>query len=526
MMFPPILQAARGSPWIPIPGGISYDGDVTIDGDLTVTDAIITDSDTENETIFLNTRDVFQSYTYIKGMGATAGPGLAVTFPAGTYNTYYANVNGRRVIPDAQVVTVPANSCGAIFLSEAGVYSYVLNNSGVCADAGFGSIPAGTIPIVRVQTNASAVTNLYAEVPYIQPPVYVTDRGVFTDSGKQYGAEWNFDSSGSSQYKSFIQSLFYSGLTNKYTAKMAYNGMMVGLDVGSLSPTAYLHLQAGAAAAGSAPLKLTAGTNLTSVENGAVEFNGTHLYITIGGVRYQLDQQGGGGATVGFVYDWGGSIANIPAGFLLCDGSAVSRTTYAALFAAIGITHGAGNGTTTFNLPPRTNRFPIGAYADVTGTPVTNIMGSNLATGGVTCHDHCICDPGHQHAYSGSTSGHQHAYSGSTDSHSHSYSGTTSGHPHTYSGNTGSPNTYICADSITNNILVTYDHTHTYSGTTDNATDSYGGNTDSTSVNYSGNTNSATDSYGGNTDTVNTGVYALPATHVPPFAAAVYIIKY
>lgn len=42
---------------------------------------------------------------------------------------------------------------------------------------------------------------------------------------------------------------------------------------------------------------------------------------------------------------------NIPIGWLKEDGSAVSRTTYAALFAVIGTTYGAGNGSTTFNLP-------------------------------------------------------------------------------------------------------------------------------------------------------------------------------
>ncbi len=41
----------------------------------------------------------------------------------------------------------------------------------------------------------------------------------------------------------------------------------------------------------------------------------------------------------------------VPAGFLRCDGSAVSRTTYATLFATIGTAYGTGNGTTTFNLP-------------------------------------------------------------------------------------------------------------------------------------------------------------------------------
>lgn len=43
----------------------------------------------------------------------------------------------------------------------------------------------------------------------------------------------------------------------------------------------------------------------------------------------------------------------VPDGYLLCDGSAVSRTTYAALFAKIGTLYGVGDGTTTFNLPNR-----------------------------------------------------------------------------------------------------------------------------------------------------------------------------
>lgn len=47
--------------------------------------------------------------------------------------------------------------------------------------------------------------------------------------------------------------------------------------------------------------------------------------------------------------------------WLVCDGRAVSRTTYARLFAAIGTRYGAGNGTTTFNLPNGMNRVPWGS---------------------------------------------------------------------------------------------------------------------------------------------------------------------
>ena len=59
--------------------------------------------------------------------------------------------------------------------------------------------------------------------------------------------------------------------------------------------------------------------------------------------------QGLVGITTGSVIPW--SDASIPSGFLECNGAAVSRSTYATLFATIGTTYGSGNGSTTFNLP-------------------------------------------------------------------------------------------------------------------------------------------------------------------------------
>lgn len=55
--------------------------------------------------------------------------------------------------------------------------------------------------------------------------------------------------------------------------------------------------------------------------------------------------------------------ASSPTGYLFCDGSAVSRSTYSALFAAIGTGYGAGDGSTTFNLPDTRNVFLRGANA-------------------------------------------------------------------------------------------------------------------------------------------------------------------
>lgn len=70
----------------------------------------------------------------------------------------------------------------------------------------------------------------------------------------------------------------------------------------------------------------------------------------------------------------------VPAGFLLCNGAAISRTTYARLFSVLGTTWGAGDGSTTFNLPNvndrclegTTNTANVGEYLeaglpDITG---------------------------------------------------------------------------------------------------------------------------------------------------------------
>lgn len=55
--------------------------------------------------------------------------------------------------------------------------------------------------------------------------------------------------------------------------------------IGTIAPTATLHIKAGTATANTSPIKLTAGTNLTNPEDGAFEFDGTNLYFTVGGLR-------------------------------------------------------------------------------------------------------------------------------------------------------------------------------------------------------------------------------------------------
>ena len=65
-----------------------------------------------------------------------------------------------------------------------------------------------------------------------------------------------------------------------------------------------------------------------------------------------------------------------PTGFLLCDGAAVSRTTYAALFGIIGTAYGVGNGSTTFNVPDLRQRFPLGKANSGAGSTLGEVGGA------------------------------------------------------------------------------------------------------------------------------------------------------
>ena len=94
----------------------------------------------------------------------------------------------------------------------------------------------------------------------------------------------------------------------------------------------------------------------------------------------------------GVISLYGGTVA--PTGWLLCDGAAVSRTTYAALFTAIGTSFGAGDGSTTFNVPDGRGRAPIGAGQ---GSGLTNR--ALAGTGGAETHTLSTSEiPSHTHS--------------------------------------------------------------------------------------------------------------------------------
>jgi microcystin-dependent protein len=107
----------------------------------------------------------------------------------------------------------------------------------------------------------------------------------------------------------------------------------------------------------------------------------------------------------GIVSSFAGSAA--PEGYLLCDGSAVSRTGYARLFTAISTAYGTGDGSTTFNLPDLRGRVPAGldnmggTTASRITSAVSGITGTTLgASGGnENLHQHTHIQNPHNHNF-------------------------------------------------------------------------------------------------------------------------------
>jgi hypothetical protein len=212
--------------------------------------------------------------------------------------------------------------------------------------------------------------------------------------------------------------------------------------------------------------------------------------------------QAAGAALVptGIISLWYGSIANIPSGWALCNGSN--------------------------NTPDLRNRFVIGAHSDNSGVANTTVTGSSTLTGGskdaiVVSHTHTFSASA---TTSGQSAGHTHTFSGTTSAMSanasHSHTATDSGHTHTQNLGSGASqpglttsSSPVGAQSTTGtgfaNISVSstnIDHTHTYSGTTSGVS---GDHTHTLSV--SGTTSSA------GSDGTN--------ANLPPYYALAYIMK-
>jgi len=110
----------------------------------------------------------------------------------------------------------------------------------------------------------------------------------------------------------------------------------------------------------------------------------------------------------GTVSAFAGSTA--PTGYALCDGSAVNRTSQAALFGVIGTTYGAGDGSTTFNLPDLKGRVVAGMGESLLGATPDTLGEDNGLIANTKTHTLTEAEmPSHQHKTDGTDSGDNHA---------------------------------------------------------------------------------------------------------------------
>src|SRR6266576_3216195 len=110
----------------------------------------------------------------------------------------------------------------------------------------------------------------------------------------------------------------------------------------------------------------------------------------------------------GVILHYAGSAA--PTNWLICDGTAVSRSTFAALFAIIGTTYGAGDGSTTFNIPDMRGKIAVGKHTSGTFQTLGQTGGEEnhtLISGEMPVHNHGVSDPTHAHGIT--DPGHVHA---------------------------------------------------------------------------------------------------------------------
>lgn len=236
-------------------GGSSFNGG-TITSQLTInvssaTALIVGPNGTTNPTLSVIT-NVSSAATGISITGEAAGSGvnIAVT-SSGTNEALTINARG------SGIINIGSTSTGGLSLNFGGASTNVVKVFGtglVVQSAGAASFAVGptnsTNPVFNVDSSTSSVGN---------------------------GVNIKGSAAGSGVAVSVLSTGSNEGMTisAKGTGVVTF-GSNVALAAGTTT---------------AAPLTFQSGTNLTSIVNGSVEFNGTHLYVSIGGTRYQLDQQ-------------------------------------------------------------------------------------------------------------------------------------------------------------------------------------------------------------------------------------------
>lgn len=236
---------------------------------------------------------------------------------------------------------------------------------------------AGYIPLYYVQVANGQTVIITGNITKATNAPFITES--LTQKISQATGDARYAQINSTQSNSYNYAVD-SGTTNNYIATI------------SPAPTTYI---AGASIFLKIANQNTGASTLTvnSLATKAIKLNsgdalignelkvGMIAQLIYDGIQFQLMNPSNSIEIIpGMMFDYSGG--SVPSNFLLCDGAAVSRTTYANLFAAIGTTWGNGDGSTTFNLPDSRRRVTVGSGG--TGTlELGNVTGD---TGGEEIH--------------------------------------------------------------------------------------------------------------------------------------------
>lgn len=225
-----------------------------------------------------------------------------------SYDTTSMALQNAAITPLAVNAALTQTSVGATVLNAASgqPIDFRINNSqfgrltssgnwliGTTTDAGYKlDVNGGDIRIVGAVSGGLYITAFNGSVG--------TNQGIWFNAARNYGLYITGTNDIVFRQLSDHSAIFSNGNWSLGAGSTVNSGYRLdvggttrvqnNLVIGSLaSSTARLNLPAGTATASTAPLKFTSGTNLTTPENGAVEYDGTNLYITIAGVRHKLN---------------------------------------------------------------------------------------------------------------------------------------------------------------------------------------------------------------------------------------------
>lgn len=333
--------------------------------------------------------------------------------------------------------------------------------------------------------------------------------------------------------ESGLQILRYatSPLEARVTAAFRADGILRGLS-GIFAGT-YTTAQRDAIAAGSRPyglVLLNSTTNQLEINLGT---DAAPAWAAVGATAMP----------VGTVLPYSGGEGNVPAGFGLCDGAEISRTTYAtlnSLYSAQGYPFGTGNGSTTFNKPDFRGRGPIGRD-NMGGTVANRVPGANsMGASGGTYQETLDISKVPSHSHGGLSGSASPATGTESADHTHTYSGTTSGESqdHTHGVNITSAVNAGSVAFLLNNFagggvqvgtssgvftgVSTFNHAHNVVGNTGGRS---AGHTHTFSGTSAGKSATHTHTVNSHNHTISAEGGGNPHNNMQPYLAVNYIVK-